>query len=75
MAKALYTMLFNKYVMVQSSISVEPTTRDRFNARKGTYQASVGREVASDEFLNYLLDAMDAADKIAEEISTKGEAS
>lgn len=43
-------------MMVKSTISVEPDTRDRFNGDKGLYQASKKRTVEADEFLNHLLD-------------------
>lgn len=54
--------------MTTTTLSVETTTRDRFNARKGKYQAEQGHQIEADEFVNHLLDAYDAADKIVENL-------
>lgn len=54
--------------MRMTTISVNETTLTRLNSNKGVYQARVGHDVTSEEFINHLLDGFELGNQFGEAV-------
>ena len=59
--------------MGKTTISVEGNTHSRFISNLGSYQATQGRSIEADEFVNELLDVYEKVQQVAAQVAAQAE--